>query len=102
MSKVELTPEQIKALETYLDELYDDFHLQSVIHSPKADVLALVDSQYGVAHMIIASLFLKEGIAMTNDLDAAMIYEREALDDYDDLYHTFMGSDDEVREGYWE
>ena len=23
-------------------------------------------------------------------------------DHYDDLYHTFMGSDDEVRDGCWE
>ena len=101
MSKIELTPGQINALEAYLDELYDGFHLQSVIHLPKSDVLALVDS-HGIAHMIIASLFLKKGIAMTSDLDAVMIYKKEESEDCDDLYHTFMGSDDEVRDGCWE
>ena len=56
------------------NELYDNFHLQSVIHSPKADVLALEESE---------------------DCDLPYDY-------YDDLYHTFMGSDDEVRDGCWE
>ena len=38
--------------------------------------------------------------------DAIVVYSNEEsdlpYDHYDDLYHTFMGSDDEVRDGCWE